>query len=287
MSAMVSARQRLKSIRDTAYVITRCRSKPWQKGIQLSPPSSSVKYPGGARATFCCSVDFDVTREEREAPNRLGTDKLLELSEKYRISMTWAICGRTAKEQPDTFRSIVNSRQRQEIGVHTYSHIDVSSCPPSQLEAEIERCLQVLQLPTPPISFVFPWNRVGNLEVLKKLGFKAFRGKARAIGPPVREQGLWNIQPTYAIDRRTYNSFPFVKQLVKTSVSNNSVFHLWLHPWDLIPEKPGQRPLDGAFLEPLFRFVSDLKEKNGSLFAFCTMGDLAYHFEKIAEQASS
>src|ERR1700730_5607930 len=64
--------------------------------IAYDPSPSGVSYPGNAKAAACISVDFDVTESERFGPNRAGTEKLLELSERYEIPLTWAICGKTA-----------------------------------------------------------------------------------------------------------------------------------------------------------------------------------------------
>ena len=287
MNNLISVKRRFKGILDQALTFPGLGMSPWMKGIHLSPPMNPLEYPYGASAIFCVSVDFDVTQIDRQRANREGTRQLLDLSEKYGISMTWAICGRTAEEDPESYHSILESKQPQEIGVHTYSHIDVSSCGVSEFEDEIEKCLKVLQLAKSPKSFVFPYNRLGKFDVLKKMGFVAFRAKNRMIGPPKLEHGLWNISPTYHADRKTFNSLPFVKKLVDTAVSNNSVFHFWLHPWDMIPETSSQQSLAKELVEPLFRYACQRRDARSSALAFCPMGDLAQHFETALSGSQS
>src|SRR5712692_6755834 len=59
-----------------------------------------------ARAIGCLSVDFDATRPGRLSSNRLGTRKAVELSSRYSIPMTWAICGKTAEDDPFAYEMV-------------------------------------------------------------------------------------------------------------------------------------------------------------------------------------
>ena len=131
-------------------------------------------YPGGCTAACVISIDFDhITKsllqgstrwypkpiEELLMKNKNGTKEMVGLADKYRIPMTWAICGRTAEEDQESYRSILRADTKHEIGVHTYSHADVASCSSEELESEVAKCLEVLAVAEHPKTFIFPWNR--------------------------------------------------------------------------------------------------------------------------------
>ena len=251
-------------------------------GVRLSPPPSHVTYSKGANSAFCVSIDFDAITQDREKPNKEGTIQLLGLSEKYSIPMTWAICGQTVERDSKSYDRIRRSKEPQEIGIHTYSHADVSACAPNKFREEIDRCLRVLDLPYRPKSFVFPWNRLGNFEVLLNAGFIAYRARNRMISPPVfGEERLWNIAPTYHADRKTFHSLAKIKKLVRIAIENNSIFHLWLHPWDMIPDSQSpQQDIAATVIEPLFKYVYSIRAGDSDALEFSTMGDLAICFQK-------
>ncbi len=171
--------------------------------IGFEPPDAVVGVSWPEPAAACVSIDFDVTRPGREGPNRTGTFALVELSEKYGIPLTWAICGRTAEEDGKAYSRILDSTAEHEIGIHTYSHMDASRSSADELEAEIERCIAALGLSSPPRTFVFPWNREAHFDVLKRMGFLAYRGKKRVVGGVSKAKGLWNIPPVYYVDQES------------------------------------------------------------------------------------
>src|SRR5271170_266576 len=160
-----------------------------------APVASTTLYPGKKKAAACVSIDFDVTEDDRFEPNRTGTRALLELSEEYGVPLTWAICGMTADADKESYGRILSSSTRKEIGIHTYSHIDALKCNADEFEEDITRCVEALDLESPPPTFIFPWNRENHFPVLRKLGFKTYRGKERAIGAPSLHEGLFNIRP--------------------------------------------------------------------------------------------
>ena len=262
--------------------------------INLDPPRS-LSYPGGAKAACVISLDFDhVTRSMSSPPNRwipevkqgqleknrVGTSDMLSASEKYGIPMTWAICGRTAEEDPQSYARILESKQRQEIGVHTYSHADVSASSVEELEEEIDKCLSVLRPRDRPKTFIFPWNRMGHFDELSKMGFITYRGKKRAIGGPKENQGLLNIPPTYYVDEKSYGATWLMKKYLDVCISWNSVFHLWLHPWSAV--LPGDEK--GRFvkdtIEPLFAYIQ--QKRDAGILSVSTMGDLASFVKKVS-----
>jgi hypothetical protein len=229
-------------------------------------------YEGGAKGACCISVDFDVTRQERFPWNRAGTKSLLELSEKHGIPLTWAICGKTAEEDQQSYHAILNSPVKQEIGVHTYSHIYADECTEEAYEEDIERCVSVLGLASQPRTFVFPKNREGRFGLLKRLGFTSYRGALRAIGSPVENEGLWNIRPVYYVDQKSLHASDLMKKFVDACIARSAVFHLWTHPWCLaIDGDTGA--MSSEALEPVFEYL-ERKGREGTL-SLTTMGGLS------------
>ena len=235
-------------------------------------PGLSKGYEDGARAASCISVDFDVTSPERHPWNRAGTGSLLGLSEKHGIPLTWAICGRTAEEDQQAYDSILESSVKQEIGVHTYSHIYADERTESEYEEDIRRCVSILGLSSPPTSFVFPKNREGHFDLLRRMGFTGYRGALRAIGAPVENHGLWNIRPVYYVDQKSLGAAPLIRRFIDACIARSGVFHLWTHPWSLaIDGKPDA--MVSETMEPVFAYMEE-KEKAG-LLSFSTMGSLS------------
>jgi len=230
------------------------------------------RYEGGARAGACISVDFDVTSAERYPWNHDGTAALLALSEKHGIPLTWAICGRTADEDRTAYQSILKSSVAQEIGVHTYSHIYADATPEEDYGRDIARCIDVLGLSSPPTSFVFPKNREGHFGLLRRMGFRSFRGADRVIGAPVVKEGLWNVRPVYYVDQKSLNAFPLIRKFVDACIARSAVFHLWTHPWSLAIDGKVDR-MASEVMGPVFSYLAE-KRSNGAL-SVTTMGGLS------------
>jgi len=253
--------------------------------VGFESPRASARYPWRERSAACVSIDFDVTRAGREAPNRMGTFALLELSEKYGIPMTWAICGRTAEEDPKAYSRIVDSVERQEIGVHTYSHIDASLADAQEFEEEIARCIDFLGLPSPPRTFVFPWNREAHFDVLKKMGFTAYRGSNRVVGGLSKARGLWNIPPIYYVDLKSIGGASIMKRYVDICIRHRAVFHLWTHPWSIVEEGGSAERMVRTTLEPVFEHLS--RKRDQGLVRTSTMGGIASALEETTTAAPS
>ncbi|MDG6994369.1 MAG: polysaccharide deacetylase family protein [Nitrososphaerota archaeon] len=261
--------------------------------IGLDPPKASLSYPGEARAACVISLDFDhFTRSQgfsdkkwlpevkpgQLEKNRAGTRDMLSVSEKYGIPMTWAICGRTAEEDYPSYNRILESKQLQEIGVHTYSHADVSACTEEELHAEVDKCLEILKLKERPKTFIFPWNRMGHFEDLSKLGFIAYRDQKRSIGNPKENCGLVNIAPTYYVDEKSYGAEWLMRKYLDVCISWNSMFHLWMHPWSVVFENDASGKFVKRTIDPLFSYIQ--KKRDEGILAVCTLGDLASFIKK-------
>jgi len=240
--------------------------------IGFEPPSEAVGYPGGAEAAACVSIDFDANSPERLAANREGTYALVELSEEHGIPLTWAICGKTAEQDMRAYHRLLDSAERKEIGVHTYSHLDVSRASEEQVRDEVLRCVGALGLRTFPSTFVFPWNREGHFELLRRMGFTAYRGARRVIGAPSKRNGLWNIPPVFYVDHNSIGAGALIGRYIDACVQFRSVFHLWLHPWSLV-ERGDLGAMLSTTMGPVFEHMGRMRDE-GRLSA-STMGELS------------
>jgi len=248
-------------------------------GITLSPAYEGRTYPGGKRAAACVSLDFDVTRESRADANHQGTHLLLYCGERFEIPMTWAICGMTAEKDPEPFEAIVSAGGTHEIASHTYSHFRVDTATPAELEADIEKWRSVIG-GADCRTFIFPYNKMGNFETLKRLGFANYRGEERRVGAPLTGNGFCNIPPVMYLSGRSEGTVATAKMFINLCVRYHSVFHLWSHPWNLSREGD-PRAYTEHVLDPIFAYLRE-KEDEGSL-RLCTMAQLAQHVQGMAQ----
>jgi hypothetical protein len=239
-------------------------------------------HPGGQRmsAVACVSVDFDVTLPSRFENNRKGTIALIELAEKYKIPITWAVCGESAEKDTKSYSAIADSSRDNEIGVHTYSHLDATTTTADHFRSDIEHCIHVLGLESPR-TFVFPWNRERHLDVIRELGFRVFRGKHRAIGNPVMKEGIWNVRPVYYVDQKSLGAESLMKKYVDLCIDLSTPFHMWAHPWGLVIGGD-TTPMMGT-LESLFAYIGEKREKG--MLTTTTLGGFATSLDKEAVRA--
>jgi len=235
-------------------------------------PGLGSGYENGAKSSACISVDFDVTSGERYPWNHDGTSALIRLSEEHGIPLTWAICGKTAEEDRKAYESILSSSVKQEIGVHTYSHIYADTTSEELYRQDIERCIDVLGIASRPRTFVFPKNREGHFGLLKSLGFISYRGARRVIGAPSYNSGLWNIRPVYYVDGKSLQAVGLIRKFVDACIARSAVFHLWTHPWSLAIDGKVDAMVQEV-MEPAFAYMEE-KSKQG-IMDLTTMGNLS------------
>jgi len=241
---------------------------------------SLCNYKGGADGACCISIDFDhpFQHPEKRSINPKGAIALVELSEKYNVPLTWAICGAPVLRDREAYGRILESTVQQEIGVHTFSHRDLTdpSCSDDEARSEIIRCIETLGIDKRPTTFVFPWNRESKYNILVEQGFTAYRSKNRFLGYPMKEHGLWNIPPVYYLDEKSYGAADLVKRFVDFSVSRGCVLHLWSHPWSLSVNGDVRRYVEDT-LEPIFQYLAEKRDEHHLW--LCTMGELASYCE--------
>lgn len=81
---------------------------------------------------------------------------------------------------PDVMDMILSCPTTQELACHTFSHIVVGSPVSSEelVEAEFRRCKELASKWSKElVSVIFPENCPGHLEVLRRLGYRCFRGR--------------------------------------------------------------------------------------------------------------
>jgi hypothetical protein len=233
-------------------------------------------------ATACISVDFDVTVPSRFDENRKGTIALSELAARYGIPITWAVCGKSAEADMKSYSAIADASPDNEIGVHTYSHIDATVTPADKFRSDVERCIQVLGLDFPR-TFIFPWNREGHFDVLGALGFRIFRGKDRAIGNPVQKEGIWNVRPVYYVDQKSRGAETMMKKYVDLSIEFSTPFQLWTHPWSLVIVGKTEPMIET--LESLFAYLAEKKEQKTLMTS--TLGGIASSLDREARTSEA
>jgi peptidoglycan/xylan/chitin deacetylase (PgdA/CDA1 family) len=167
---------------------------------------------------------------------------------------------------------ILSCPTKQEIGFHSFSHViwGDPGCSREVAESEIRACVDAAAWTgTRPVSFVFPRNRVGHLDVLAEYGIRVFRGPgprwyerdenpgplgrlahlaevalgrpAPTVLPVATAPGLVNLPgsmiylPAHGIrglipvERRVRRALTGLR----AAADHRRVFHLWFHPTNL------------------------------------------------------
>ena len=196
----------------------------------------------------------------------------------------------------DLVENILSNRIKHEIGYHSFSHVVFSECNREVAEAEIKEGIKLAkEFGIRLRSFVFPEDKIGHIDVLKENGFKMYRGKPlrkggndpnqnmllrifnagikRIIAPPVEPKwmdGIWEIP----------SSMYFCEPIIKSSVlqraklglhraiRSKKVFHIWLHPHNLL--------MYPSLKDDLDKFLGIVaKKRDEGKIEVMTMGELA------------
>lgn len=182
----------------------------------------------------------------------------------------------------------------QEIGCHSFSHVIFgdAGCTAATADSEVAECVRVArEMGVELKSFAFPRNSVGHLNVLRRHGFRVFRGPepasgsgrpwnnplkrlshlwavVRAAEPPVvtptlTPEGLWDVPgsmiyfPMHGLRRHIPLGLR-VRRAVKglrAAVRERRVFHLWFHPTNLADQPDRMFAGLRAILEHAARLV--------------------------------
>jgi len=231
---------------------------------------------------------------KQEADAIKAIDDLLQLFEKYSVPVTWAVVGKVFLDHPEIIEKIRSSRVPHEIAYHSFSHVLFSECGYERAEAEILEGIKLgADFGIDFTSFVFPENNIAHTQLLKKYGFQIYRGAnfldrnvnknllileknavlSKIIAPPVRpmlKDGIWEIPSSMWF----YDRFPYAltliyrtKQGIKRAIKENKVFHLFMHPEELLI-----KPQLIDKLEEVLRYV-EIKKNQNKIYPI-TMGGL-------------
>ena len=208
------------------------------------------------KGVFCISIDTELMWGRKDLPNadyfvprikkeREIIKRLLVLFGKYQVPVTWAVVGKLREESSGReIYEMIAKEKMHEMGSHSYTHPEFTKIDRNKAEYEFKKSAG-------SYSFVFPRNKIKYLDLLKKNGFKAFRGADRRAWellypglPPVYEPTLEsevvNIPGSmYFVSARGMKRFiPKGLRLIKTrlgitrATSEKGIFHLWFHPID-------------------------------------------------------
>lgn len=89
---------------------------------------------------------------------RVGVPRLLKLFQKYNIPSSWYIPGHTIESFPDEMKMIIDAGI-PEIGLHGYSHENPLAMNPTQEEAVLVKCIDLIKKLSGqhPKGYVAPW----------------------------------------------------------------------------------------------------------------------------------
>lgn len=247
--------------------------------------------------------------------------QLLTLLEKYELSATWDIVGRLflSKERlndgfeglndpdinssllyaPDIVRNILNCPVKQEIGSHTFGHMVASEVSKERFERDLEDWKKAASpYGIKPVALVFPRNRAKHFDIVKKVGFRCYRGLDPTLSnrfpspisrlvrgvesflvlpPPVvwptYKERLWNIPGSYYyLHKDGWAKFLPIKARVirarkglRRAEKERAIFHLWTHPFNLAGDVDG---LLGG-LDKIFQYAHELRMENVRMGQLC------------------
>ncbi|WP_336003486.1 polysaccharide deacetylase family protein [Halorientalis halophila] len=154
--------------------------------------------------------DFAEPPRDRLASARQGWQALVDLCAEYRVPATWAVVGhlflddcdgrhrdhpappgwfdhergpdrmsRSLRFADGLIDRIDESDVEHEIGIHTFSHVEMGApeTTATQADAELSAAVDAARVHgVEPRSFVFPRNNVGHLQALSDNGITCFRG---------------------------------------------------------------------------------------------------------------
>ncbi len=191
----------------------------------------------------------------------------------------------------------------QEIGCHTFSHpiFTEENITRARAEEELAECVRLAnERGIKMQSFVYPQNKAGYVDLLAKYGFTCYRGAewherghipdilrrivhfglvCTAATPPVylpefTSDGIWKLPGSMLYfpmhGRRRYIPLSLrvhrARKGLEAAVKEKRIFHLWLHPTNLVDEMEQMF----AGLRMIFEHATSLRERG--LLDFKTMG---------------
>ena len=277
-------------------------------------------------ATFILSLDVANERKIRKREIEKCVDFLLDVSAKYKIPATWAFTGDflldlhygqgslQAKSRSNNLsytniytysggntllfgenilRKIMSSKINHEIGYHSFSHPVFPQIEKQIADSEMKAGIDMAEhFGFVLKSFVFPQDKIGHVDVLRKYGLLVYRGETlmqsslrsrslskvnglinEIIAPPVMpkwKNGIWEIPSSlyFSDPKYPFSLLPRARLGLWRAIRSNAVFHVWMHPWNLLEYESLSKDFEG-----LIQYV--YKKRSEGKIETMTMGDFA------------
>ena len=191
---------------------------------------------------------------------------------------------------PHLVADVASDPVGHEIGCHTFSHVLLGAAETTAetARAELEGCLSATSETEYSLrSFVLPRNSVGHRDVLAEYGFDCYRGAApeaptplrklreatvgdpspRLVEPSVDEHGLVDVPASLYLfsfegrPRRLLTTVfedpvvQYARRGIDAATREDGVFHMWLHPNNLI----GRQQI--ARMRAIFDYLDDRRDE--------------------------
>jgi len=158
---------------------------------------------------------------------------LLELSDKYRVPVTFAIVGQIGVDKvngKDLIEAIKNTIAHHEIASHSFSHVDFSDEETTKeiAEYEITQSAKFLrQYDSQLRTFIFPNNHPAYLDLIKDAGFNAYRVRENQ---EVKKDtyGLYQFPLGIWLSPQAFVPKDLIK-LINTGISRKQIVNFWCH----------------------------------------------------------
>lgn len=142
---------------------------------------SILKYPASYEISrWGGTEDKKIALTFDDGPDRVYTPKILDILNQYRVPATFFVIGVNANVNTDILKRIYN--EGSEIGIHTYSHPDISAITPRQFRFELDASQRLIESVLSRKSLLFrpPYaedvepefsEQVGPLVTVNSLGY--------------------------------------------------------------------------------------------------------------------
>ena len=200
----------------------------------------------------------------------------------------------------DIIEKVLSSPIKHDIGYHSFSHPLFTECRREVAQAEVEIGIKLAQRFGIVLkSFVFPRNQVAYVDILRGNGFQIYRGATqrhwnsgqsfpkrclsggidKIIASPVMplwEDGIWQIPGSMLFydSQIPFSLLPRARLGIERAIWGNKVFHIFLHPHNLLAQLALGKMLDD-FLSTVAR-----KRDEGKLQVMTMAGLASYLNEK-------
>ncbi len=178
---------------------------------------------------------------------------------------------------PDLVQQILECRVPQEIGTHSFSHINFSARHSNAelVRRELESCIEVMQqFGLKQRSLVFPLNIVeySYMPLLAELGITSLRHRDEKITlsyPERTSSGIYRFYETMSL--RTTKHYDYVEKariFIDKAIQRQAAFSFWFHPSDPVEW------FDTQF-RPILDYVNSQRQK-GQLWVASMQSVTAY-----------